>query len=80
MEQHQPTLQELQANSLQILAKAAENYVLGLDELARNFVAPQIQAAINHLAQLVQPMSPQGEEPPPPPPPPSPPAPAKRGK
>ena len=54
MEPQQPTLQELQSNSLQILAKAAENYVLTLDELARNFVAPQIQAAIQHLGQLIQ--------------------------
>lgn len=47
------TNQETQA--LQVLAKAAELYVNGLDELARTFAVPQLQQAIAILAQAVTP-------------------------
>lgn len=43
-----------ETNSLQILAKAAEAYLKSLDELAHNFTAPQIQAAVRILSNLIE--------------------------
>ncbi|WEU67295.1 hypothetical protein [Xanthomonas phage JGB6] len=40
--------------ALQILAKAAELYLNGLDELARAFAIPQINQAVQNLAQLIK--------------------------
>ena len=40
--------------ALQILAKAAELYVSGLDELARAFAIPQINQAVQNLANLIK--------------------------
>jgi hypothetical protein len=40
-------------NAVQILAKAAEGYLNTLDELARTFVTPQVQASIQIFSSLV---------------------------
>ena len=41
--------------ALAILAKAAENYANGLDELARAFTIPQLQNAISVLEAALRP-------------------------
>jgi hypothetical protein len=40
-------------NALQILAKASGSYVKGLDDLARNFTEPQVNAAVQILGGLL---------------------------
>lgn len=50
-------------NAVQIVAKASEGYLNGLDELAKTFVTPQLQAAINIFAGLVTEKFPQAQAP-----------------
>jgi hypothetical protein len=40
-------------NALQILAKAGEFYVNTLDDLAKNFVGPQVNAAVQIFNQIL---------------------------
>lgn len=51
MEQQSPEQNE--RNSLKILLLATEQYLKSLDELGRNFVAPQAQAAAEILTNLL---------------------------
>ena len=46
-------------NAVQILAKASEFYLTTIDELAKNFVSPQIYAAIQILTGVVNERNPQ---------------------
>lgn len=40
-------------NAINILVQASEVYVAGLDQLGKNFIAPQVQAALQIVAGLV---------------------------
>lgn len=46
-------------NAVQILALAGEGYIGGLDELSKNFVTPQVRAALQIFAQIVAERNPQ---------------------
>lgn len=48
----QATQNEL--NALQILAKAGEFYVGTLDDLAKNFVGPQVNAAVEIFSNILK--------------------------
>lgn len=43
-----------QVQALQVLAKAAELYLTNADELTKTFVVPQVQGAVQILAQLIE--------------------------
>lgn len=47
--------------ALAILAKAAENYANGLDELARAFTIPQLQQAIAVIDAALKPATKESE-------------------
>lgn len=46
-------LKNRRVQALQVLAKSAELYLKDSDELTATFVAPQVQGAIQILAQLI---------------------------
>lgn len=41
-------------NAVQILAMAAESYLTTLDGLSKNFVTPQVTAAVQILQQIIE--------------------------